>query len=259
MSGGGDASAGPGVRLDGRVAFVTGAARGLGEAIAGAFLDAGASVALADVAPATDRVAARLDPAGSRTLALRVDVRDEPAFVAAFGAAVARFGAIDAMVNDAAITAGGTPWTLSLDEWDAVMAVNPRGTFVGCRIAGAHMRGRGRGRIVNLSSFAGQQPSRASGLHYAASKAGILAVTRGFAAELAPDGVTVNAVAPSAIEGPQLDAVDATVRDALLARVPVGRFGRADEVAATVLWLASDAAGYVTGQTIDVNGGRAMR
>lgn len=245
--------------FDRRVAFVTGAARGLGAAIAAAFVDAGACVAMADVDPAVEVTAAGIDPGGARTLALRLDVRDEPAFAAAFETAVARFGAVDAMVNDAAITAGGSPWTLTLDAWDAVMAVNLRGTFVGCRIAGRHMRARGRGRIVNLSSFAGQHPSPASGLHYAASKAGILAVTRGFAAELAPHGVTVNAVAPSAIEGPQLDAIDARRRDALLAAVPLGRFGRAAEVAATVLWLASDAAGYVTGQTIDVNGGRAMR
>jgi 3-oxoacyl-[acyl-carrier protein] reductase len=246
-------------RFDGRVAFVTGAARGLGEAIAHAFVEAGARVALADADPAVHATAARIDPPGSHTLAVRFDVRDEPAFAAAFDDAVARFGAVDAMVNDAAITAGGSPWTLSLADWDAVMAVNLRGNFVGCRIAGAHMRGRGRGRIVNLSSYAGLHPSRASGLHYAASKAGILAVTRGFAMELAPYGVTVNAVAPSAIEGPQLGAIDAARREALLAEVPVGRFGGADEVAAAVLSLASDAAGYVTGETIELNGGRAMR
>ncbi|MFO0458761.1 MAG: SDR family NAD(P)-dependent oxidoreductase [Burkholderiales bacterium] len=246
-------------RFDGRVAFVTGAARGLGEAIAAAFVEAGACVVLADVDPAVGATAGRIDPGGTRTLALPLDVRDEAAFSATFDDAVARFGAGDVKVNDAAITAGGSPWTLSLDAWDTVMAVNLRGTFVGCRIAGAHLRARGRGRIVNLSSFAGLHPSRASGLHYAASKAGVLALTRGFAMELAPHGVTVNAVAPSAIEGPQLDAIDAARRDALLAQVPVGRFGRADEVAAAVLWLASDAAGSVTGATIELTGGRALR
>jgi 3-oxoacyl-[acyl-carrier protein] reductase len=192
-------------------------------------------------------------------LARVVDVRDEGGFAIAFDEAVARFGQVDAMVNNAALTAVGSPWSIPLSQWDEVMAVNLRGTFVGCRIAGAHMRDRRCGRIVNLSSFAAQHPSRATGLHYAASKAGILAVTRGFALELGPYGVTVNAVAPSAIDGPMLGSLDAASRAALVATVPVGRPGRADEVAAAVLYLSSDAAAYVTGQTLDLNGGRAMR
>lgn len=258
-------------RFDGRVVLVTGAARGLGEAIAAAFVAEGARVALADVDAAVDATAARLDAAAARddaaaahaaprAIALRLDVRDEPAFRAAWTEAEARLGPIDVLVNDAAIMGPSSPWTTTLEQWDAVMATNLRGAFVGCRIAGAAMRARGRGgRIVNLSSYAGRYPSRASGLAYAASKAGIDAVTRGFAMELAPDRVTVNAVAPSAIEGPQWDAVEPARRDALVAQVPVGRPGRADEVSAVVLWLASDGAAYVTGQVIDANGGRGMR
>jgi 3-oxoacyl-[acyl-carrier protein] reductase len=242
-----------------RVAFVTGAARGLGEAIAAAFLADGASVALVDVEAGVEATAARLDPSGARAVAWRLDVRDEAAFAAVFDAALRRFGRIDAMVNNAAIMGPASPWTTSLEDWDTVMAVNLRGTFIGCRIAGAHLREAGGGRIVNLSSYAGQHASRASGIAYAASKAGIGAVTRGFALELAPHGVTVNAVAPSAIDGPQWAEVGEARRAALLATVPVGRAGRADEVAQTVLWLASAAAGYVTGQVVDVDGGRGMR
>ena len=245
-------------RFDGRTVVVTGAAAGLGAAIAQAFHAAGASVALLDVDPSVAATAAALAPAGDRVLALRVDVCDEAAFGAAFDAAVAHFGAVDAMVNNAAITAGGSPWSIPLDEWDRVMAVNLRGTFVGCRLAGLHMRTRGRGRIVNLSSYAGRFPSAATGVHYAASKAGILAVTRSFAMALAPHAVTVNAVAPSAIDGPRLAAVDPALRDALLATIPTGRCGRPEEVAAAVLFLASEAAGYLTGQSIDVDGGRGM-
>ena len=140
-----------------------------------------------------------------------------------------------------------------------MLAVNLRGSFFGCRIAGRHMRGRGRGRIVNLSSIAGQQPSAASGIDYAASKAGILALTRAFALELAPCGVTVNALAPSAIDGPALDRLDAERRQQLARSIPLGRFGDAAEVAAAVVYLASDAASFITGATLDLNGGRLMR
>jgi 3-oxoacyl-[acyl-carrier protein] reductase len=248
------------MRFAGRTAFVTGAARGLGEAIAAAFSAEGAAVALCDVdADALRTAAARIDSTGARVAALVADVRDEAALAAAFDAAAARFGAVDAMINGAAIMGPQSAWDVTADAWDAVMAVNLRGVFAGCRVAGARMRERGYGRIVNLTSYAALHPSRASGAAYAASKAGIVSVTRSMALELAPQGVTVNAVAPSAIEGPQWASLDAARRDALLSTVPIGRAGRSDEVAAAVLFLASDAAGWITGQTLDVNGGRGMR
>jgi 3-oxoacyl-[acyl-carrier protein] reductase len=139
------------------------------------------------------------------------------------------------------------------------MAVNLRGVFLGCRLAGRHMRARGHGRIINLSSLAGQQGGAIAGAHYAASKAGILALTKLFAQDLAPFGVTVNAIAPAAIDGPAVAAVPAERVRALVQTIPVGRLGRAEEVAAAALYLASDAAGYVTGATLDLNGGRFMR
>jgi 3-oxoacyl-[acyl-carrier protein] reductase len=121
------------------------------------------------------------------------------------------------------------------------------------------MRQQRRGRIVNLASLAGQQGSSVNGAHYAASKAGILALTKSAARELAPYGVTVNAVAPAAIEGPLVDALPSDTRAALTRSIPVGRLGRPDEVAAVVSYLASDEAAYVTGATFDVNGGALMR
>lgn len=245
--------------LAGRGAFVTGAARGLGLAIAQGLAEAGARVALCDVSDDVEGAAESLRHAGHDVLACRADVRDEAALAAAFASAVERFGTVDVMVNNAARTPSASIWDVDGAEWDDVLAVNLRGTFFGCRIAALHMRARGRGRIVNLASIAGQLASAAAAPHYAASKAGIVALTRAFAAELAPHGVTVNAVAPSAVESPLLDQLPAERRASIAAATPLGRFGRPDEVAAAVLYLASDAAAYTTGATLDVNGGRLMR
>ncbi|MDL9998538.1 SDR family NAD(P)-dependent oxidoreductase [Variovorax sp. J22P240] len=246
--------------LSGRTAFVTGAGQGLGAAIARGLAEAGARVALTDIdAAAVDADAADLCAKGHECIAMPLDVRDETAFAQCFESAVQRLGAIDVMVNNAALTPSTSLWDIAADEWDGVMAVNLRGSFFGCRIAGRHMRDRGAGRIVNLSSVAGQQASAATGAHYAASKAGILALTRSFAQELAPHGVTVNAIAPAAIRSPMLDAMDEARQRAVRAGIPLGRFGEAQEVAAAVVYLASPAGAFITGATLDLNGGRLMR
>lgn len=245
--------------LAGRTAFVTGTGRGLGRAIATGLAQAGARVVATDVSDACGALASELCAAGHEALSLVLDVRDEAAFARAFDAACARFGHVDVMVNNAARTPTTALWDIGADEWDDVLAVNLRGSFFGCRIAGRHMRERRAGRIVNLASVAGQQASSASGVHYGASKAGVLALTRSFAQELAPFGVTVNALAPAAIDGPALHALPEAQQRALAGAIPLGRFGRADEVAAAVAYLASDAAAFMTGATLDLNGGRLMR
>jgi 3-oxoacyl-[acyl-carrier protein] reductase len=246
--------------LAGRSAFVTGAGQGLGAAIARGVAEAGARVMLTDIdAQAVEAVAAGLRDAGHEAVAMPLDVREEAAFQLCFDAAVQRFGGVDVMVNNAARTPSTSLWDIGAEEWDEVLDVNLRGSFFGCRIAGRHMRERGGGRIVNLGSIAGQQASAATGVHYAASKAGVVALTRAFARELAPHGVTVNTLAPAAVRSPVLEAMGKAQQRTLAAGIPVGRFGEPEEVAAAVVYLASAAAGFVTGATLDLNGGRLMR
>ncbi|VWX55876.1 3-oxoacyl-(acyl-carrier protein) reductase [Burkholderiales bacterium 8X] len=245
--------------LVGRAAFVTGAAQGLGAAIARSLAEAGAQVALADLDSSVHSVAGALGAEGHDCFGLTLDVRDEAAFQDAFDLARQRFARIDVMVNNAARTPTTSLWDIDAAEWDDVLAVNLRGTFFGCRIAGRHMREQGAGRIVNLGSLAGQQPSAATGVHYAASKAGIGALTRTFAQELAPHGVTVNTLAPAAVQGPMLQSLPDERRRALQVAVPLQRFGEPEEVGAAVVYLASAAAAFVTGTTLDLNGGRFMR
>ena len=241
--------------LAGRAAFVTGAAQGLGKAIATGMTQAGARVVLADLDGRAQPVALALRDAGYDALAVDLDVRDEAMFKCVFESSAASCGGIDVVVNNAASTPSGSIWDIASSEWDDVMAVNLRGTFFGCRIAGLHMRDRGRGRIVNMASIAGQQASPATAAHYAASKGGIVALTRSFAQLMAPYGVTVNAISPAAIRGPALMSMDVEVRRDIENATPLRRFGEDHEVAAAAVYLASDAAAFTTGATLDINGG----
>jgi 3-oxoacyl-[acyl-carrier protein] reductase len=240
-----------------RVAIVTGAARGLGEAIARRLHGDGYAVVLGDLS------AAALDPLvgelGGRALPLELDVRSPDSWEDALASAIGTFGAVDALVNNAARTEIRSLWEIDLEEWDDVLATNLRGTYLGIRVVGAHMRDRGYGRIVNLASVAGQASRAVTGVHYASSKAAIIALTRHAASELAPHGVTVNAIAPAAIDGPMVASVSPERIEAMVQTIPVRRLGRPEEVAAAAAYLLSDDAAFVTGATLDVNGGMLMR
>ena len=232
-------------------AVVTGAARGIGEAIARRLAADGYEVALTDLdVEGAQRVAAEL---GARAFAH--DVRE----LASWEALLGQLDDVHVLVNNAARTEFRPFFDINLEEWDDVLATNLRGTYLGCRVVGAHMRDRGAGRIVNLASDAAFSASGGSGVHYAASKAGVVAVTRRAATELAPHGVTVNAIAPAAIDGPLAREVLRDRLDEKLPDIPVGRLGRPEEVAALVSFLASDEAAYLTGATLDLNGGALMR
>jgi 3-oxoacyl-[acyl-carrier protein] reductase len=242
--------------LVGRVALVTGGARGIGEAIGRTLADRGATVVLGDVDGPAAEVTAKVVGCDSAPL----DVRSGASFGAAIDAVVDRHGSVDVLVNNAALTMRRPFFEIDESEWDEVLAVNLRGVFNGCRLAGLRMRERGYGRIVNISSLAGQTGGAVNGAHYAASKAGIIALTKVAARELAPHGVTVNAVAPAAIDAPVLaEILPPEQVETLTGSIPVGRLGTTAEVASVVAYLASDEAAFVTGATFDVNGGLLMR
>ena len=246
--------------VDQRTAIVTGAARGIGEAIARTLHGRGAAVVIADIdGDLASATASSIDSSGGRAWPASVDVRDRGAFEGMFAETTKRCGRVDILVNNAARTMGRPLWEIEAEEWDDVLAVNLRGVLFGCQIAGPHMLENGWGRIINLTSIAGQQGGLISGAHYAASKAGIIVLTKIAAKELAAAGVTVNAIAPAAISGPVMDALPEEVRAGLPAAIPVGRVGTPEEVAAAAAFLASEDAGYITGATIDVNGGLLMR
>ncbi|MHA4836440.1 SDR family NAD(P)-dependent oxidoreductase [Sphingopyxis sp. MSC1_008] len=247
-------------KAPGDVALVTGAARGLGAAIAEALHRDGMRVLVADVAVQGAReVARQLDPEGATARAISLDVRDKQSFVDVLARA-ADWGGIDVLVNNAAIAFTTPAMDIEGGEFDAVMAVNLRGPFFASQVIGAHLRAKGYGRIVNIASQAGQMGGTVTGGHYAASKAGLIGLTKYFAREFAGTGVTVNAVSPGPIDLPTVrSAVPADKLAALQASMPVRRLGEPREIADAVALLASRRMGYVTGATWDLNGGTLMR
>lgn len=242
-------------------AVITGAANGFGAVLVRAFHAAGLRVVVSDVdAQAAARLAAELDPGAETAIAVPLDVRRPEDFEAALDTGVARWGSVEILVNNASVTKARPVLEIDPAEFNEVMATNAGGVFVGSQIFGRYFKRRNYGRIVNLASLAGQNGGTATGAHYAASKGAILTLTKIFARDLAPYGVTVNAVAPGPMDTPLVHAlVPEDKMPGLLAGIPVGRLGDPDFVASMILLLASPAAASVSGACWDVNGGLFMR
>jgi len=241
--------------LKDKVALITGASQGIGRATALVLVESGAAVAVAarNVEKLTSLVS-EIEAAGGAALAVPMDVADPAQIKSGFQQALAKFGKLDILVNNAAITRDTLALRMKLEDWEAVLRTNLTGAYLCTQQAlGAMLKARS-GRIVNISSVVAET-GNAGQANYVASKAGLIGLTRAIALEIASRGITVNAVAPGFIATPMTDVLPQEIKDKMKTMIPLGRFGTDLDVAATVAFLASDEAGYITGQVIDVNGG----
>ena len=245
--------------LTGRVAVVTGAGRGgrgIGRGIAVALAAAGADVVITartNIADA-EAVAAECIALGVKSMAVVADIVDESSVEALFKTTMESFGRVDILVNNAGITRDTLLLRMSVDQWDSVIDANLKGAFLCSRAASKIMLRQKSGRIVNIASVNGLRGS-AGQTNYSASKAGLIGFSRSLAKELASRGITVNVVAPGFIDTQMTDSFEGDAREQLLKTIPLGRFGQAEDVGAAVAFLASNAASYITGQVLTVDGG----
>ena len=243
--------------LNGRTAVVTGAARGIGRAIAARLLDSGANVALWDIdAAALEAAPGELD-GGNRIAVAAADVTDPDSIKAACAGAVARFGGIDILVNNAGIS-GPTvkTWEYTLEDWNRVVGIDLTGTFICCKAVVPGMLGRGYGRVVNIASIAGKE-GNPNAPAYSAAKAGVIGFTKSLAKEVVGGGVLVNCVTPAAIRTDIFDQISEEHVQYMLSKIPMGRLGKAEEAAHLVAWLCSEDCSFSTGAVFDLSGGRA--
>ena len=251
------------MKLEGEVAWVTGAARGIGWAIAQALAKEGATLVLNDLRP-LEETAAKIKKMGRTALAIQGDVTNARQVQEAAEKILKEFGRIDILVNNAG---GGLDVPFSIlemeeQDWDRVVDLNLKGVFLCCKAVIPPMRKQGKGKIVNVASLAGRSSATTVGPAYTGAKAGVLGLTRHLAKTEGPHGIRVNAVSPGSIMTERLEerfqSYPKEEQEKRLSTTPLRRFGKPEEVAAAVLFLASDEAGFITGANLDVNGGRFM-
>ncbi len=242
-------------RLKDKVALVTGASQGIGRETALALAEAGAKVAVA--ARNEEKLAAlaqEIAGKGGEAFAVRMDVAEAEQVKAGFKAVLEKFGKLDILVNNAAITRDGLAMRMKLEDWDAVIRTNLTGAHLCTQQALMTMMRARAGRIINIASVVAEM-GNAGQANYVAAKGGLIGLTKAIAMEIASRNVTVNAVAPGFIETPMTDVLSDKVKEELKTRIPLGRMGSGRDVAAAIVFLASDEAGYITGHVLDVNGG----
>lgn len=251
--------------LEGRVAIVTGGAGGIGEATIRSLAQQGASVVISDInGEGAERLRASLLPSGVKALAVNTDIADYQQVKELAEKTLSTFGRVDILVNNAGIPSTRRQgkrlklWEISVEDWERVIKVDLTGYFLCCHEFIPHMIPNQWGRIVNVSSIAGRTGGQSAGSDYAAAKAGVLGMTKCLARELGEYGITVNAVAPGRIDTQMIRHVPPEVNVEFARRTPLGRLGKAEEVAGAILFLVSDASSFITGATVNVNGGLAM-
>ena len=244
--------------LKDKVALVTGASQGIGRATSLALAAAGAKVGVA--ARSADKLATlvkEIEFAGGEALAVPMDVGDAAQIKTGFQQVLAKFGRLDILVNNAAITRDTLALRMKLEDWEAVLRTNLTGAHLCAQQALGAMLKQRSGRIINITSVVAET-GNAGQANYVASKAGLIGLTRALAVEVASRSITVNAVAPGFITTPMTDPLSQEIKDKMKSLIPLGRFGTDGDVAAAIVFLASDEAGYITGQVLDVNGGMHM-
>ena len=245
--------------LNGKIAVVTGASRGIGKAIAMKFAQLGATVVINynGSAQKAEEVKQSITADGGRAVIMQCNVADYDACEAFFKDVINQFGRIDILVNNAGITKDGLIMRMSEEDFTNVVDVNLKGTFHCIRFASRQMMKQRSGRIINMSSVVGIS-GNAGQINYAASKAGVIGMTKSAAKELASRGITVNAIAPGYIETDMTNVLSDKVKEETMKQIPLGRLGQTEDIAAAAAFLASDEAGYITGQVLAVDGGMAI-
>lgn len=247
------------MHLTGKIALVTGGSRGIGRSICIALAQAGANVVFSyagNVDAATETLT-EIQAHGTQALAVQSDVSKAEDVATLVSETIAVFGHIDILVNNAGITRDGLLMTMKEEAFDAVIDTNLKGAYLTMKAVCRPMMKRRTGRIINISSVVGVH-GNAGQVNYAASKAGLIGMTKSLAKEVATRNITVNAIAPGFIETDMTDALPDAAKDALLSTIPMGRLGQSEDIAAAVVFFASDAAAYLTGQVLGVDGGMGM-